>query len=532
MTPRVRSSDHDVQVDTPIAEGWVWTRVFELGKFGTEAVKTGPFGAILKSKEFVRSGVPILAVGNVQSGQLDLEGARVDHVSEAKAADLSDYCVCAGDVLFTRSGTIGRSAVVPRTAEGWLMSYHLLRVRADQHLVNPQYLYFVFSGCEASRRYTDESVIGTTRPGINTQILENLPVPLPPRAEQERIVAKSEELRCTISSARNHLSRVLSILKRFRQAALTAACSGRLTEDWRSKQTDLTPVSQSLDNINRLRREISTKDHGTDNKYVSPRELETDSLSVLPDGWEYVSSDALFSFVTSGSRGWAQYYADAGPMFVRIGNLDHGSIELDLAEVQRVQPPEGLEQRRTAVREGDILISITADVGMVGLIPPAFGHAHINQHIALARPVNPWYSRYLAWYLASDDAQAQFLALQRGATKVGLGLEDIKSVAIPFPPQEEQREIVRRLESLLRIADEIQTRVAAASRHSEKLTQSILAKAFRGELVPTEAELARREGREYEPASVLLERIRAERANHAQTSASPKRRLRKSSAHV
>jgi len=88
----------------------------------------------------------------------------------------------------------------------------------------------------------------------------------------------------------------------------------------------------------------------------------------------------------------------------------------------------------------------------------------------------------------------------------------VKEFPVPLPPIEEQQEIVRRVQALFKLADAIEKRVAAAKLRADKLTQSILARAFRGELVPTEAELARREGRSYEPASVLLERIRAERA--------------------
>ncbi len=92
-----------------------------------------------------------------------------------------------------------------------------------------------------------------------------------------------------------------------------------------------------------------------------------------------------------------------------------------------------------------------------------------------------------------------------------MGLDDIKSVAIPFPPIEEQHEIARRVETLFKLADAIEKKVAAANLRVEKLTQAILSKAFRGELVPTEAELARREVRSYEPASELLARIKSER---------------------
>jgi type I restriction enzyme S subunit len=96
---------------------------------------------------------------------------------------------------------------------------------------------------------------------------------------------------------------------------------------------------------------------------------------------------------------------------------------------------------------------------------------------------------------------------------------------VPQPPLAEQHEIVRRVEALFRLADAIEKRVALATARAEKLTQAILAKAFRGELVPTEAELARREGRGYEPASVLLERIRAERA--AVNNDQPRRKKRR-----
>jgi type I restriction enzyme S subunit len=102
-----------------------------------------------------------------------------------------------------------------------------------------------------------------------------------------------------------------------------------------------------------------------------------------------------------------------------------------------------------------------------------------------------------------------------GYTKPGLNLDQVKGVWIALPPVEEQQEIVCRVEALFRLADAIEKRVTEATARADKLPQAILAKAFRGELVPTEAELARREGRDYEPASALLERIQAERAGNA-----------------
>ena len=98
--------------------------------------------------------------------------------------------------------------------------------------------------------------------------------------------------------------------------------------------------------------------------------------------------------------------------------------------------------------------------------------------------------------------------LTGGTASPHLNVGDVKQFDVPLPPLAEQHEIVRRVEALLARTDRIEKRLAAATRRVETLTQAILAQAFRGELVPTEAELARREGRDYEPASVLLERIR------------------------
>jgi type I restriction enzyme, S subunit len=101
----------------------------------------------------------------------------------------------------------------------------------------------------------------------------------------------------------------------------------------------------------------------------------------------------------------------------------------------------------------------------------------------------------------------------KGVAVRGVNIGDVRVLQVALPPRAEQAEVVRRVDALFALADTIEGRVAAAIFRADKLTQSILAKAFRGELLPTEAELARRENREYEPASVLLERIKAERAS-------------------
>ncbi len=141
------------------------------------------------------------------------------------------------------------------------------------------------------------------------------------------------------------------------------------------------------------------------------------------------------------------------------------------------------------------------------------------------RPVFEETSQFLEIYLNSAaHGLAQYQNWIYGEGRPHLSFEQLKATAVALPPFEELQEIVRRVEALFKLADMIEKRVEAATRRADKLTQAILARAFRGELVPTEAELARQEGREYEPASVLLERIRAEGEKLTATTENGRRR--------
>jgi type I restriction enzyme S subunit len=237
--------------------------------------------------------------------------------------------------------------------------------------------------------------------------------------------------------------------------------------------------------------------------------MTTDKLpSNLPQGWCWVTTQELFSFVTSGSRGWAKHYADNGSLFLRVGNLEHTAIALDLRDTQHVSAPAGLEAERTRVRPNDLLISVTADIGMVAVVPEGLGEAYINQHIALARPVENVCVMYLAWYLTCEHGgQCQFRLLQRGATKQGLGLDDIRAVKVRLPPLNEQRRIVSKIEELF---SDLDAGVAALSRIRANLKRyrtAVLKAAVEGRLT----EEWRAKHPKAEPATKLLERILAER---------------------
>ena len=271
-------------------------------------------------------------------------------------------------------------------------------------------------------------------------LLDQYAMPVPPLAEQQRIVDRIESLFAKLDEAKEKTQSALDSFETRKAAILHKAFTGELTAKWRAK------------------------------------------CGVGMDSWKPTTAEKLFSFVTSGSRGWAQYYAESGAVFIRMGNLDHGTIELDMSDIQYVQLPDKAEGQRSLIEKNDILISITADVGMIGLVRDIDFEAYINQHVALARPAVPESAEFIAWYLVSDVGLQQFKNRQRGATKIGLGLNDIRTLSLNMPLQDEQTEIVRILSSLFDKEQQAKEASEAVLEKIDLLKKSILARAFRGEL--------------------------------------------------
>lgn len=200
--------------------------------------------------------------------------------------------------------------------------------------------------------------------------------------------------------------------------------------------------------------------------YEQAPELYQDSpLGWVPKAWDVVTLESVSHTVTSGSRDWARFYADSGALFVRIGNLTREHINFRYESTIYVRPPRNADGQRTRLESGDILISITADLGIIGVVPDGMGEAYINQHIALVRPnlsiINP---RFVGHYLASPVAQTYISKLNDSGAKAGLNLPTIRGLITAKPIGDEQDVIATRL-------DEIDKRIQNATTESAKLRE-------------------------------------------------------------
>lgn len=190
-----------------------------------------------------------------------------------------------------------------------------------------------------------------------------------------------------------------------------------------------------------------------------PEQFKDSPLGRIPREWEVRPLAEVAEFVTSGSRGWAAHYADTGALFIRIGNLTRDHINLRFDSVVRVRPPRSREGRRTSVEAGDLLISITADLGIVGVAPADLSEAYVNQHVALVRldraVVNP---RWVGHYLARGAGQEQFTRLNDQGAKAGLNLPAVAGLSAAQPRLPEQAALAAILDGHdRRIADELRT---------------------------------------------------------------------------
>lgn len=407
-----------------VPENWVWVRLESVASWGSGGTPSR------KHEEYYNGDILWIKTGELNNGWIyDTEEKITDEGLKKSSAKLfPPYSV----LIAMYGATIGKVAIlgVPATTNQ----------ACACAVCNQSLLYmYLFYYCISQKNVFIEKGKGGAQPNISQIILKQHPIPLPPLSEQQRIVERIEELFAKLDEAKERLQEVADSFAVRKAAILHKAFTGELTKQWRWKN------------------------------------------GVSYESWEEKKGEDFFEYVTSGSRGWAKYYSDKGSIFIRMGNLNHGTIELDFSDIQYVELPDQVEGQRSKLQKNDILISITADVGMIALVREDMD-AYINQHVALARPKNDLYAEFLAWYFVSDDGLQQMQNKQRGATKIGLGLQDIRSIILKIPTLPEQHEIVRLIDDLLARERAAQQAAEQALASIDLMKKSILARAFRGEL--------------------------------------------------
>ena len=356
----------------------------------------------------------------------------------------------------------------------------------------------------------------TAVPGVNRDDLYRVPVPIPSLNEQRRIVAKIEALFEQSRAARQALDRIPPLLKKFRQSVLASAFRGDLTRDWREEHPDVEPALALLE---RVRSAPMPHYQGKTKKAKSrgrrlqkrlsdfyPRDHDTSRLPELPQSWAWATVEMLASpeprSIQSGPFGsnlLHSEFQETGILAIGIDNVLDGRF--NSGSQHRISQEKYEELKKYTAHPLDVLITVMATVGRCCVVPEDVETAIITKHVyrisvdrALCEP------KYLMNVLRGCPAvQEQLHGEIQGVTRPGINGKILKGLLVPMAPIEEQRLALSRIESLLTEADDIEAAVVATQRRADKLDQSILARAFRGELAPQDPN--------DEPACALLERI-------------------------
>lgn len=366
--------------------------------------------------KYVESGIPLITSKNLTDNGLSFENASFisesDHLEISKRSEVNR-----GDILYGMIGTIGKPTLVDTDRVFSIKNVALFKHSGDR--IDGRYLLWLLQSDEINRQI-QSLTRGGTQKFVSLGVLRGLRATIPPVEEQRRIAAILDK-----------------------------------ADALRAKRREV------LTQLDRLAQSIFMEIFG------DPETIYTK--------WPVKKLGELLQFLTSGSRGWAEYYADSGALFLRIQNVCRDKLDLD--DVAFVSPPESAEAQRTEVQEGDVLLSITADLGRTAVVPKGIGRAHINQHLSILR-TTAIVPRFLSAFLSSPAGKREVLGRNKQGVKAGLNFDDIRSFRIPIPPDSLQQNFVKQTEKVEAV---IQTH-RLALKQLDALFASLQHRAFQGEI--------------------------------------------------
>lgn len=512
-----------------LPQGWVRTTIGEIA--ATSSGGTPSRGRT----DYYGGSIPWVKSGELNDGIVFQTEEFITELglcsSSAKIFPAGTLCIALYGATVGKLGMLGIDAATNQAVCGIFVP----------PLLETQYLFhFLFW----QRRNLIELGKGGAQPNLSQDIVRRTVLPLPPLPEQQRIVAKIEELFTKLDAGVAALKQARAQLGRYRQAVLKAAVTGELTEQWRAAHSgELEPAADLLARILRERRAKweadqlaklhaagkPPKNDDWKRKYQAPAAPDTSELPELPEGWMWARAEQLCDFITKGTTPAAHnLFSESGEIpFIKVYNLTHvGLLDFTVKPTFVSQATHSGELARSKVFPGDVLMNIVGPpLGKVSIVPDTHEEWNINQAVAVFRPMPSFDRKYLSICLLTGEIQSW--AERRAKATAGqfnLTLEICRDLPLPLPSLLEQQQMVSEVERLLSIADAMEQTIAQSLKQAERMRQAILQQAFAGQLVPQDAD--------DEPAAQLLARIRAARARTAETAPKQQRASRPRKPHA
>ncbi|WP_050482430.1 restriction endonuclease subunit S [Pseudoalteromonas sp. S3431] len=444
-------------------------------------------------------GLPLIRIRDIVSGKTD---------TTYEGVYSKDYIVNNGDLLVGMDGDFHsgfwRSGIA-------LLNQRVCKLTANKNFYNQKFLAYLLHG------YLDainQNTSAVTVKHLSSKTIQSIPLPLPTRKEQDRLVEKLEELLSEFDNGIEELKAAQTKLTQYRQSLLKSAVEGSLTQQWRSENSDRVQETgeQLLSRILKQRREQwqqqkltefaekgKTPPKNGQDKYPEPVQPDTTNLPKLPEGWVWASLSQI-GWLDRGKskhrpRNAEHLYGGAYP-FVQTGEIR--SADQYVRHTEKAYSEEGLKQSKLWPK-GTMCITIAANIGETAIldIDACFPDSIVGfSTIVEGMPIE--YVEYVFRVLKhklDDEAPA--------TAQKNINLEILSKEAIPLPPVIEQLAIVKSLNTELENVELQKAATALGLKQSEAQRKNILKSAFSGQLVPQNSN--------DEPASILLKKIKQER---------------------
>ena len=440
-----------------------------------------------------------------------------------------------GDVLYGKLRPYLNKVIL--ADRNGICSTEIIPINAEPFIYNPYLFHWLKSG--VFQAYVNSVSYGVNMPRLGTKDGNAAPLVLAPVAEQKEIAARLDNLLAQVDSIKTRLDAIPSILKRFRQSVLAVAVSGKLTEEWRKKNSSSSVSTQELLAEHRerwlreKREELVSKGKlpKTDSwkaKYKPPEPVEVEKLWISPSSWAWTTVDTIATVTKLAGFEFTKLvnYTDEGSVAVlKAENIGKDGFKVTNYSKVSADVVEALPRSELFGGEA-LIVFVGAGVGQVGLVPTDKKY-FLGPNVAVVRnAANRYESKYFEFLIRSLLGKRNLLSFSKGAAQPSLSMGQIRKTSIPIPPYKEQTEIVCRVEQLFTFADQIEQRVKDAQTRVNNLTQSILVKAFRGELTADWREQYSELISAENSAQALLEKIKEQQAEL--TKASRKKRTKKS----
>lgn len=443
-----------------IPDGWRWVSLSAVGHTWGQKKPTGDFYYIDVSSIENKAGVlsPVLEV-----------------VSASAAPSRARKIVKKGTLIYsTVRPYLLNVAIVNRDAKRELIASTAFAVVHPWRGIEARYLYHYLRSPHFVR-YVESVQIGMAYPAISDDKFYSGLVPIPPTEEQVRIVAKVDELTALCDQLEQQQQDRRKLQNALRQATLRVLASAQSPHELQTScqrlQANFGRLFSEPNDVRQLRDvlfDLSLRGLTLANsKLTAANEEETTEFGSLPDGWTWKTLAELSEYITSGSRGWKAYISSSGDSFIRSQDIRQDALVFENPAF--VTLPDRTEGKRTLVREGDLLLTITGgNVGRCAAVHSLKNTAYVSQHVALIRLNRPELSEFIHYWMINAYGGRAFLARYIYGDKPGLNLTQVGSVPIPIPPATALPEILASLrkhqELCEELADQLDARSEVASR--------------------------------------------------------------------